>query len=186
MEIWKNINGFERYMISNFGNLKSLDRIETCKNGMTRKIKGKIIKPSKSNSGYLCYPLTNDVGIFNKFIHRIVCETFIENIYNKPHINHIDGNKLNNFIENLEWCTQSENLQHSYDFLNRESPNKGKFGKENRNSVSVKQLDLNGNLIKIWDCISDFSRVHNKRTTDIVAALKGRQKTAFGFKWEYV
>lgn len=108
-EIWKDIAGYEGvYQISNYGRVKSLPRrhIST----MTR-----IIKPSMTLSGYLYVSLKNREKIKRFKIHRLVAQAFIPNSENKPTINHKDGNKFNNCVDNLEWQTQAENNQHAVD-----------------------------------------------------------------------
>ena len=122
-EIWKGISGYkEYYMVSNYGNVKSLDRYITQrhKNGDTyeRFIKGRILSRNKDNgNGYLIVNLS--AGAFvesrNEYVHILVAKHFIENTENKPTVNHIDGNKSNNNLENLEWATYSEQLIHAYD-----------------------------------------------------------------------
>lgn len=115
MEIWKDIPKYEGlYQVSNFGNVKSLDRIVKGKNNIERKIKGKIILPFKGNGGYLCVRLWKNNFAPHFKVHRLILSTFypIKNmeIYD---VNHIDGNKQNNHINNLEWCTRQENLIHA-------------------------------------------------------------------------
>jgi hypothetical protein len=104
--------------------------------GEIKNIKGKIMKCSMSNSGYWF------VNIKGKgyFVHRAICFAFIEKIEGKDFVNHKDGNKLNNDLSNLEWCTKSFNLRHAYDNgLKKYKPlhYKGKFGKDHNRSKAV-------------------------------------------------
>lgn len=107
MEVWKDIKGFERlYQISNYGNIKSLNYKRTGKE--------QVLKQNINGRGY-CYV---NISINNKYknilIHRAVAKTFIPTNNEKLDINHKDGNKQNNRVENLEWCTRSQNIQHAY------------------------------------------------------------------------
>ena len=115
-EIWKDIENFEGlYQVSNLGNDRSLDRIKNQFNGYyysNRIYKGKILKPAISKNGYLRVLLQANGIKKNCCIHRLVAETFIPNIDNLPIINHKDENKLNNQVDNLEWCTQSYNINY--------------------------------------------------------------------------
>ncbi len=106
MEIWKDIYGYEgAYKVSNLGRIQSLLRKNT---------KGKILNPAKNNRGYLRLGLCFKGKIRYDSVHRLVAEAFIPNPKNLPEVNHIDGNKLNNRVENLEWVTKGENQIHAY------------------------------------------------------------------------
>jgi hypothetical protein len=115
IEIWKDISGYEGfYKVSNMGRVKSLSRIVN-NNGGIKVIRETILKTSSKNNWYHYVKLSiNNVGKVYR-VHRLVAETFIPNPENKRTVNHIDGNKENNLITNLEWNTHSENLQHAYD-----------------------------------------------------------------------
>jgi len=115
IEIWKDIKGLNgKYKISNYGNVMRINKDE-------RSIKNKILKKQINQNGYEYVHLLRD---FRKLIHRLVAEHFISNPYNKPHINHIDGNPLNNYCGNLEWCTPKENTFHMINILNKKCGNR--------------------------------------------------------------
>ena len=103
----KTFFGYEGlYQVSNLGRIKSLPRNGTI-------LKERILKENLSNKGYYMVVLSKNNIPKKKLIHRIVAQTFIPNPYNKGTVNHIDGNKLNNKVENLEWCTIKENNIHA-------------------------------------------------------------------------
>jgi hypothetical protein len=111
MEIWKEVKDYEGiYEVSNLGRIKSLSRY-IFKRDMPFLLKEKILKPYINNFNYSRIHLHNKKSK-SFYLHRIVGEAFLPNYENKPQINHIDSNKQNNRIENLEWCTPKENIFH--------------------------------------------------------------------------
>lgn len=114
---WKVIKDFPRYAVSNYGNIKSL----FWQNNVNGKVypREKLLIPIKRNDGYLKVNLYNDnykgrgKGC-ECLIHRLVAEAFLKNSKNLSEINHKDGDKTNNCVNNLEWCTRRENVLHSY------------------------------------------------------------------------
>lgn len=115
IEIWKDIPGYEQYyMVSSLGNVKSKDRYR--KNGKGGYVlKGRILKQSLSSTGYKKVELCVNGNKKSLKVHRLVGLAFINNPYNKPFINHIDGNPVNNNVSNLEWVTNRENIIHALD-----------------------------------------------------------------------
>ena len=112
-EIWKDIDGFENYQISNLGRIKSKERIvsNSCR---TYVKKEEILKNHVMKSGYLAIVLRDKEQKKHLLkIHRLIAENFIPNPNNYTQVNHIDGNKANSAIENLEWCTPSQNTRHA-------------------------------------------------------------------------
>lgn len=129
MEIWKDIQGFENmYQVSNIGKIKSLERTIKTKKGFLR-VKERILDGSKDTKGYLQVELKKDGKRNIKVIHRLVAEAFIPNIDNKEQVNHKDGNKLNNNVDNLEWVTCQENIQHAW----KNKLNVARLGEEHHN-----------------------------------------------------
>lgn len=139
MEIWKDIKGYEGlYQVSNYGRVKSLERIinqwnrfKVCK----RHCPERLLKQITEKDGYYIVNLYKNGQRDWRRVHRLVAEAFIKNPNNLPYVNHKDLNKQNNCIDNLEWCTDLENKQHA---------------KENghiRKGKPIGKYDLQGNLI---------------------------------------
>jgi hypothetical protein len=114
IEIWRpapKYKGF--YEVSNHGHVRSLNRYVTRSDGVRQLQKGKLLKPWKAN-GYMSVELHKDLISQTYRVHRLVAAAFLLNPENKPAVNHIDGNKVNNHLGNLEWCTSKENIAHAY------------------------------------------------------------------------
>lgn len=194
MEIWKDVKGYEGlYKISNYGRVKSIKRKVKNKNGF-RIVDEKILKPIINNKGYYIYGLSKQGKINILLLHRLIGEHFIENKNNYPCINHIDGNKLNNKISNLEWCTYEHNIKEAFRLnLNvytyhtnfKHDYWKGKYGAEHNCSKSVIQYDKNGKIIKEWESIKIASNKTNVNYYSISNNCRGKQKSAGGFVWKF-
>ena len=114
-EIWKDIQGYEgEYQVSNLGRIKSLPRKRVTPTGWPYLSKGKILTPKLRKDGYLEISLRTKGKGKSYFIHRLVAQAFIPNPYNKPQVNHLNGKKSDNRIENLECATRKENMQHAF------------------------------------------------------------------------
>jgi len=172
-EIWENIENFENYQISNLGNVKNN--------------KGKILKGWVTR-GYHYVSLLNN-GIKKKYrVHRLVAKAFIDNPDDLPCINHKDENKLNNCVDNLEWCTQKENLD-KYFAPRRPVGYKTKITKPKisnyHNCKKVLQYDLNNNFIQMWNSTMDIERQLHICSGNISLCCRGIKPTAGGYIWRY-
>jgi len=163
-EIWKEIVGLEGlYQVSTYGRVKSL------KYGKER-----ILKQSKSSRGYLIVCLSIEGKIFNKFVHRLVAITFIPNPENKGDVNHIDEDKTNNRLENLNWMTAKENSN---------------YGTRNERQAKTKSIPIKviyqDNTYEILESGKVFARENKFSQSRIVDVLKGRKKSYHGLRFEY-
>jgi|SRR5437763_13440723 hypothetical protein len=160
--MWKTIEGYQNYEINELAEVRN-------------KKSGRILKSPVDGHGYRRVTLHNVDGQKTKKIHRLVAEYFIPNPDNLPQLNHIDGNKQNNDLNNLEWCSMTHNLEHAYKMnLNR--------------SIPVRKYTLDGEFIAEFKSITEaYMSMYgiNKGSTHISAACTGKQKTAYGFIWKY-
>ena len=190
-EIWKDIIGYEGlYQVSNFGRVKSLDKIMFvygCQKDPIQAIKkGKILTPRKNSDGYDKVSLTKNKVAKEYFIHRLVAICFLDNPNNYEEVNHIDGNKTNNNVSNLEWCTHLQNMQHCYEnnLRKKSTTHCGlKYG-NNPNAKKVYQYDLNMNFIASWSSFSEAANFVGVDSSNISRCCSGETKTCKGFIWK--
>lgn len=181
IEQWKPIEGYEDlYEISNLGNVKSLPKTRGCCVGGE-----KILKQNYSKYGYMLVMLCKNGKPQSFAVHRLVAKAFIPNPENKPQVNHIDGNKENNNLTNLEWCTASENTKHAYDNNLKKGAWLGKNDGEHPNSKRVFQYDKEMKLVKGWDSMSEAHRKTGVFVDSISKCCKKIYKTAGGYIWRY-
>lgn len=161
VEIWKDIEGYcGCYQVSNFGNVKSLNYMHTGRE--------KILKVEKTKCGYLRVIFCKDGKIKRFSVHRLVAQAFIPNPYNLPQVNHIDENKTNNIVSNLQWCSSQYNIN---------------YGHRNE-KISKKVLCVETG--KVYTSTHQVERELGFANSNISRACNGKQKSAYGFHWRYI
>ena len=173
-EIWKKVVGFEGlYEVSLFGKVRSIKR-----NGTN----GGILKEFTNKIGYKIVVLSKNNIQKTILCHRIIAQAFIENPDNKPTVNHKNGIKNDNRIENLEWATYLENNVHAISSKLRIAPR----GKMHSQSKAVIQYSLGGEIIKNWEGgLSDVFRELGFHRSNIYSHIKFNTKQSYGFIWKF-
>lgn len=187
-EIWKDIKNYPYYQVSNLGRVKSLQRERVI--GNNKYIQEERILKNEIIQGYVYVYLCKNNKNKGTRVHKIVMETFVpdrSNFKSMPDedrnkinldnlvINHIDENKLNNRVDNLEWCTSKYNANYG--------ERKNNIAKSRHKPII--QYDLQGNYIKTWDSIIEASNELNIIDTSICKCLKGKRNKAGGYIWRY-
>ena len=163
-EYWKPVVGYEgHYQVSNFGRVKSI------KFG-----KEIILKPRKDKCGYYSVVLYKNGIVKKYYVHRLVAEAFIPNPNNLPCVNHKDENKLNNSVDNLEWCDRLYNVRYGTGIERRSK----------KRSKPVLQYTLDGNLIREWASVMECGR-NGYNQGHVADCCNGKLKTHKGFIWVY-
>lgn len=168
------IKKYPNYCVNNNGEIFSLNYNKT---GKIKKL-----KPLKQKNGYLCVTL----GAKRILIHRLVAETFIPNLENKPQVNHKNGIKTDNRGENLEWATSSYNNLHAYRILGRKPPRLEKTGQKCPFAKIILQIK-NGQIIAEFYGAREAERKTGVWATSITNCCNGARhyKTAGGYQWKY-
>lgn len=171
-EIWKTIEDYPNYMVSNMGRVKAIN--------WHREGKEKEMKPYTTYKGYLRLRLTKD-GKSKQFqIHRLVAEAFIPNPENKPYIDHINTDRTDNRVENLRWVTNKENCNNPISKQNYSKGNKGKT------SVPILQFTKDGEFVRKWNSMSDAEQeLGIKSRLSKYCSNKYGRKSAGGYIWRY-
>lgn len=188
-EKWKDIPEFKGYyQASNTGYIR---RIGDCSNqNSSWKIKPRELKPKDNGRGYLVLLLSVNGTHYQRYVHRLVAQTFIDNPLNYSEVNHKDGNKKNNEVNNLEWCSKSYNEKHAY--ANGLKPVRGCYGRKKK----VAMLDFETNrILNIFDSVDEASKyVGLKNFANISACCSyAEDSTRYkrpclsskGYKWRF-
>ena len=176
MEIWKELEGYEGdYEVSNMGQVRSITKEFECfsrrGNHTHKRIRyGRVIKPRLQNNGYCVVWLSRNGKVKACTVHRLIAKTFIENPKNLYCVNHKNGDKTDNRVDNLEWCTSGENLKHAYDKLNR----------VHRKGKKIFCVELN----RTFESIKDASEKLKVNQSAIGNVIAGRAKHAGGYSWK--
>ena len=176
-EIWKAVEGYEDwYEVSNFGNVRSVDRVVNYNDGRKFHYKGQIRKIKKHPNGYLFCDLSKNTKHKTFNVHRLVAQAFLPNPNNLPEVNHRDENKTNNCVDNLEWCTHLHNVNYGTATQRRAE----------KTSKSVLQIGKDTNeIIAEYASMAEAGRQLNINQGNISNCCLHRCKTAGGFKWRY-
>lgn len=165
-EVWKEIVDYPMYEISSFG------RVRSYYNGRYgRRLTPKILSNKIDRVGYSFIHLKNSNGRKPLRIHRLVAEAFIPNPHQLPEVNHLDENKQNNNVCNLEWSSRLHNVRYSRVW--------------ETNQTAIRQYDTNHNFIKTWESMSEAARFYNITPQTLFNSIKNKWKGA-GYYWEYV
>jgi hypothetical protein len=175
-EIWRDVKGYEGvYIVSNMGNVRRVGRHS---NQFTSWDNARELKKSDNGKGYFFVTLSMNNMQKRPYVHRLVAEAFIDNPENKPTVNHKDGVKSNNCVENLEWATYTENNVHSIEVLKRDTKNSS-------DSYTVCQFDKAGNFIKEYPSMREAERQTGLKAISQVCRGKKYHHTAGGYVWKY-
>lgn len=181
-EEWRDIEGYQGiYQVSNFGRVKSL------KFG-----KEKILRPRKTRNGYLRVNLCKNEKLKGYYIHRLIATAFIPNPMNLPTVNHIDEDKTNNNVTNLEWMNLSQQQRHGTCQQRRvaNTDYKARTAKIDYQAIGEKlskqvyQYSLDGTLVAIWESTTECGR-QGFNQGNVAACCRGELKTHRGYIWSY-
>lgn len=172
-ETWKPIIGFEDYEVSDCGRVRSFRR---------KNFQGVIMRKGISSKGYETISLYKDGKQYLKLVHRLVAEAFIPNPFNKETVNHIDCNKTNNHVSNLEWMSKSENIRHAYDNGLNENVKKRLAEGRSKTHPPVRVIETG----KVYQSQRELSKELGLCEQCVSRCLRGGSKSAGGYHFEYV
>ena len=155
-----------------------VDKYDISENGELRnRLTGRILKHKTNRNRYIFYTISVDGKLRDVSAHRAVAEKFLQKVDGHDIVNHIDGDKKNNYFTNLEWSTPSKNSKHAYD--------NGLSSLEHM-ELGVVQLDKSGNIINTFKSIRSAARAVGGHSGHITNCCKGKRSTHRGYKWAYL
>lgn len=183
---WRKIKDFPNYSVSNYGEVRN-------------DVTGKILKPWVIKAGYKCVGLREKGITYKKYIHRLVAVAFIANKENKETVNHKDGNKQNNAVDNLEWATYSENNYHAYNVLVGGAERKAKQSKDRKGKRHTKEWNEKIKKARsksakrvlcvetgiVYESINEAARKTNTNAGGISEACHNKKYSANNYHWEF-
>ena len=176
IEVWRPVVGFEGlYEVSSFGSVRSLPKVHYAIDGRVFHYDGHIV-PQYIHNGYYQVTLKKDGHQHPYTVHRLVAKAFLLNPNGLPQVNHIDENRLNNNVNNLEWVTKRQNMNHGT--LQQRL-------KLKRKHVQVNQYSMEGELLNTYFSIREAGRLAGVCHQSIRRCLLGSLKSTGGYKWGY-
>lgn len=171
-EIWKEIEGYEGlYEISNLGRVRRMAHVQRT-NFRIFQVPSKIIALNKVGAGYMQAPLRKEGKTTHHLVHRLVAKHFIPNPNNLPQVNHLDEDKTNNIVTNLQWVSPHDNLVYGH-----------RMEKIRKPVLMISRIT--NEVVKEFDSITDAANFIGKPHNAICMCLKGKRKSAYKYYWKY-
>ncbi|MBU8715430.1 HNH endonuclease [Brevibacillus parabrevis] len=185
MEIWQDVRGFEgHYQVSSLGRIRSLTRVVQKRAGGHFTVRGRLKKTYVNNSGYECVDLDKEGRTHKTTVHRLVASHFCTKPDDATEVHHIDGDRLNNRANNLQWVTRQENVQETIQRGTHNVEAAHRIAWE-KNKKPVEMLTLDGKFIREFPSITDAVKETGALQSKISLVCNGHRSTTHGFRWRF-
>lgn len=171
-EIWKDVPGYENYSVSNFGRVKR----KRCANQRGFMMDERMVTLQTNKWGYIKAALIKDKKVKLMSVHRLVMAAFVGECPEGLQVNHIDEDKTNNHLDNLEYVTPYQNLHHGTCLAR---------GALKRRKGGVYQYTLDGELVNVYETLPDMKRRTGYDSSNVASVCRGKWKSAYGYTWKY-